>query len=405
MRCGPTGPHRYGLALARYFLLQELVEDGVARAGTVQSSSLRALTSTISSTDAQVMLFIAFAPFLLVAALAFFALRVTFVDSKEMSGAKRWIVNITILFLAALTITMTTCATVAFFRSEYSGRFVAISRFDGDGGWRELSPLVPIPVVKLQALTNGSMVVGDPGSTNAVIARTTVPQIRVMNVVLNDLSVPSTSRFGLWIAPSQEVGMSGSSLTGQAMGAILANVSRISTDGTVADADVGTTPTVLGWVTWTYGVLTTIPSNNKLVPLPCGTDPNQPRTDGTSTAVCGVSAWVASVSSALGDADAQQSSFANLLGAVDAARQNLINGPLGLRSPSESNVAKNTIVVQVPNLRNVLNEHRANVAFAVDVYLAYAIMWMIPSVPATMFGMVVTLAVGWKTVKEVLERD
>ncbi|KAA0146110.1 hypothetical protein FNF29_08252 [Cafeteria roenbergensis] len=105
-----------------------------------------------------------------------------------------------LVLAAGFIVTSVTLSTMAFFRSQYSLRSVAITRFQGDGGFRELS-------------------------SNVVIPTHTVFKVPLVS------SSPFGSTLGLWEAPAGTYSLKEEPQFGRAMGVLLTGAARISPAG------------------------------------------------------------------------------------------------------------------------------------------------------------------------------
>ena len=276
-----------------------------------------------------------------------------------------------LVLAAGFIVTSVTLSTMAFFRSQYSLRSVAITRFQGDGGFRELSSNVVIPTVSISELQQGAAALGTPTSRlSPHDQRFTVPQHTVFKVPLVSSS-PFGSTLGLWVAPAGTYSLKEEPQFGRAMGVLLTGAARISPAGLVEE--VGTEAEVVGFVTWAYGINGAVTEN--IAPMPCGSGADAPAADRMTTSVCGVSAWVSTQGIALGQEDKQLAALGRMNVAVNRTVLELNKAMPQDAQFDVSATAKATVLTQIPELRGVMSARRADVAFANDVYVAYTVIW------------------------------
>ncbi|KAA0167712.1 hypothetical protein FNF27_07274 [Cafeteria roenbergensis] len=145
--------------------LRTAVLDGLATAGSQQTAAemmLESASITMTGIDFSFVAAWAFAPYVM--SLIALGVVVFYARSK-----KRSIPRLAGLVLAAgFIVTSVTLSTMAFFRSQYSLRSVAITRFQGDGGFRELSSNVVIPTVSISELQQGAARISPAGLVEEV---------------------------------------------------------------------------------------------------------------------------------------------------------------------------------------------------------------------------------------------
>lgn len=340
----------------------------MATAGSQQTAAEMMLESaglTMTGLDFSFVAAWAFAPYVM--SLIAIGVVIFYARSK-----KRSILRLALLVVASgFIVTSVTLSTMAFFRSQYSLRSVAITRFQGDGGFRELSSSVVIPIVSIAELQQGAAALGKPGSRlNTHDQRFTVPQHTVFKVPLVSYS-SFGSTLGLWLAPSATYDLKEEPQPGQAMGVLLTGAAQISPEGLVEE--IGTNAEVAGFVTWAYGINGAV--TQSVAPMACGSGEGTPVADRSTTTVCGVSAWVSTQGIALGQEDKQLAALNRVNLAVNKTVLEL-NAVMPNNAQFEvSATAKATVLTQIPSLREVLSARRADVAFANDVYVAYTVIW------------------------------
>ncbi|KAA0170076.1 hypothetical protein FNF28_01685 [Cafeteria roenbergensis] len=348
--------------------LRAAVLDGLATAGSQQTAAemmLESASITMTGIDFSFVAAWAFAPYVM----SLIALGVVIFYARSKS---RSIPRLAGLVLAAgFIVTSVTLSTMAFFRSQYSLRSVAITRFQGDGGFRELSSNVVIPTVSISELQQGAAALGTPTSRlSPHDQRFTVPQHTVFKVPLVSSS-PFGSTLGLWVAPAGTYSLKEEPQFGRAMGVLLTGAARISPAGLVEE--VGTEAEVVGFVTWAYGINGAVTEN--IAPMPCGSGADAPAADRMTTSVCGVSAWVSTQGIALGQEDKQLAALGRMNVAVNRTVLELNKAMPQDAQFDVSATAKATVLTQIPELRGVMSARRADVAFANDVYVAYTVIW------------------------------
>lgn len=254
---------------------------------------------------------------------------------------------------------------VAYFRAEAGARIVAITRFPGDGGFRELKASVELPELTIDSFVTGKAAMGTPSDRLGLETQLgTVPYLRTVRVPLSTTAGISPS-LSIWLAPPGAIDLTGgnSPVRGVFGGIFLQDAAEIAADGTVVT--VGPAARVVGFATRGFGL---VDQTTPLAPAACSSASGAAR--GGANTVCGVSAWVAAQAVSLGDRGTQIPAL--------LATQRTIRGMLATLNATDPEVAATatdtsvaSVVVQVTAVKDLLNKRRADVAFANDVYVVY----------------------------------
>jgi len=342
-------------SLLQFYKIQTTAKAGLITAGASVTATEAFLeiagnAALLTARGAWVVLAWNFLPYITAAAAVFVAVSASLRKPRAR-------VPFFLMLSTAFGIFVTTAmvlVTVAYFRAEASLRMVAITRFPGDGGFRELTSATVIPAVDAAGLRAGRAALGSTADRSSLTAwRTNVPRSIVYKVPLGD----RPDDVALWTAPSASFNYDGAGAkSGQGVGVLMTGARGVDSTGVVTD--VGPSAEVLGFVTWSFG-FPGVASGQGVRPLACGSGGDTPRADAGPANVCGVTAWVSAQAVAL-----RSEGVARAVEALEAEAAGIGNASL---------VARATVLTQVPDVRGVLTARRADVAFANDIYLAYTV--------------------------------